>query len=165
LRFRDAFTVTNSLCGDHAVCQAAGRIATAVAARYNAWSGKRQTGGFWYGANPSASAVAGLVALGKTLDHAGTTEFPLFGSAGRWRFSYSGFALFPLALDGRTYVGAIGHDGVGWRENTVTLLALYIRDGAGLKPVAGFTIDRKIGGLAAAVREAPDALPKRARPD
>lgn len=77
-----------------------------------------------------------------------TAEFPTFGhpeSDGRWgdSFSYVDFALFPVTLNGRHYLGAVGLDGIGWKEGSRTLVALYAAPTPAartLTPLAGFVV-------------------------
>ena len=153
LRFRTTYPRTERHCDDAAVCKAADPIVDAVAEAYNHAPGDdRQTGKFIYGPKPSASALAmvGSVA-GDRKSSAETPAFPDGSGAPGNGFSYSGFALFPLTLNGQNYVAGIGHGGVGWRESGATLLAVYAVAGATLKPLAGYAFERKITGLTSAV--------------
>ncbi len=76
--------------------------------------------------------------------------FPTFGHEapnGVWdySFSYANFVLFPLMLDGRLYLGAVGHNGVAWRDGSDILFAVYTAPGADqedLVPLAGFVVER-----------------------
>jgi hypothetical protein len=84
-----------------------------------------------------------------------TSVFPTFGyhavnEVWEYSFSYVDFSLFPLMLDGRLYLGAVGHNGVGWREGSRTLFAVYEAPGpeqGDLAPLAGFAVDRVPTGL------------------
>ncbi len=96
--------------------------------------------------------------------------FPTFGYEGPnggwdYGFSYVNFVLFPLLLDGRLYLGAVGHNGWGWREGTNILFAVYAAPGADqddLVPVAGFLIERKPSALrGTVVAEGGSAIPAR----
>jgi hypothetical protein len=96
--------------------------------------------------------------------------FPTFGHEapnGVWDygFSYVKFVLVPLMLDGRLYLGAVGHNGVGWREGSNILFAVYLAPGAeqdDLVPVAGFVIVRKPSVLkGTVVAEGGSAVPER----
>lgn len=96
--------------------------------------------------------------------------FPTFGYEGPnggwdYGFSYVNFVLFPLLLDGRLYLGAVGHNGWGWREGTNILFAVYVAPGADqddLVPVAGFLIERKPSALrGTVVAEGGSAIPAR----
>jgi hypothetical protein len=95
--------------------------------------------------------------------------FPTFGDHGDnpgWNYSYSydAFALFPVTLDGHTYLGAMGHNGVGWRAGLHTLFAVYALPTEGqhdLVPLAGLVIDRVPTGLKGmAVLTGQAALPR-----
>jgi len=108
------------------------------------------------GASPQFSTVASV--------------FPTFGYQGPnggwdYGFSYVNFVLFPLLLDGRLYLGAIGHNGWGWREGTNILFAVYVPPGADqddLVPLAGFLIERKPSALrGTVVAEGGSAIPAR----
>jgi hypothetical protein len=99
-----------------------------------------------------------------------SSVFPTFGQEapnGVWDygFSYVNFALFPVMLDGRLYLGAVGHNGVGWREGPNILFAVYAAPGADqddLVPLAGFLIERKPSGLKGTlVAEGGSAIPTR----
>lgn len=102
----------------------------------------------------------------------GTTAsvFPTFGHEapnGGWDygFSYVNFVLVPLMLDGRLYLGAVGHNGVGWREGSNILFAVYVAPGADqddLVPLAGFLIESKPSGLrGTVVADGGSAVPVR----
>ena len=48
-------------------------------------------------------------------------------------------------LDGRLYLGAVGHNGVAWRDGSDILFAVYTAPGADqedLVPLAGFVVER-----------------------
>jgi hypothetical protein len=152
LRFHAAYTLTERHCGDAAVCAAAGDIAPKVALAYNrAREGGADGAGFTYGPAGAPQVAAGTSFLAaQDSPPTWTPDFPAFDKAASddHPFSYSGFALFPLTLAGRDLVGAIGHEGVGWREGDNTLFAVYaLKDGA-LTPLAGFVVKRSLAGLA-----------------
>jgi len=99
-----------------------------------------------------------------------TSVFPTFGyhaanDVWDYSFSYVDFALFPLMLDGHLYLGAVGHNGVGWREGSRTLIAVYEAPGTeqrDLIPLAGFAVDRVPNGLkGTVVAEGGSAVPAR----
>ena len=101
-----------------------------------------------------------------------SSVFPTFGysapnSGWDYSFSYVDFALFPLMLDGQLYLGAAGHNGVGWREGSRTLVAVYtapVPDQHDLIPLAGFAVDRVPDGLkGTVVAEGGSAVPARSR--
>jgi hypothetical protein len=97
-----------------------------------------------------------------------TSEFPTFGNHvpnEGWEssFSYVGFTLFPLMLEGHLYLGAVAHNGVGWREGSNFLIAVYEppeADQAALVPLAGFVVERIPTGLrGTVVAEGGSAIP------
>ncbi|MDE2136239.1 MAG: hypothetical protein KGJ68_02285 [Gammaproteobacteria bacterium] len=99
-----------------------------------------------------------------------TSVFPTFGyhaanDVWDYSFSYVDFAPFPLMLDGHLYLGAVGHNGVGWREGSRTLIAVYEAPGPDqhdLIPLAGFAVDRVPDGLkGTVVAEGGSAVPAR----
>jgi len=63
------------------------------------------------------------------------------------------------------YLGAAGHNGVGWREGSRTLVAIYEAPGTDqrdLIPLAGFAVDRIPNGLkGTVVAEGGSAVPAR----
>jgi hypothetical protein len=159
LHFRPAFKRTEAFCGDQAVCDAADAVAVRLAAAYAA---KRQndadTTPFAFGPAPTPAAAAAVKAVQAAPNATETTPFPTFGAKAQTRFpgySYTGFQLFPLTLDGRAYVAAIGYGGVGWRQTGDILLSVYAADGAALKPLAGLVIQRSVAGLASAQASPP----------
>jgi hypothetical protein len=84
------------------------------------------------------------IALASTLGH----DVP----NGGWDygFSYVNFVLIPLMLEGRLYLGAVGHNGVGRREGANILFAVYVAPGADrddLVPLAGCLVESKPSGL------------------
>ncbi len=107
---------------------------------------------------PGISPVYGLMA----------SVFPTFGHEapnGVWDygFSYVNFVLVPLMLDGQLYLGAVGHNGVAWREGSNILIAVYNAPSADqddLVPLAGIVIERKPWILkGTVVAEGASALP------
>jgi hypothetical protein len=102
---------------------------------------KRQQQALYPGGEPQYSTMASV--------------FPTFGHSapnGVWDygFSYVNFVLVPLMLDGKLYLGAVGSNGVGWREGANILFAVYAAPGADqqdLVPLAGFVIERRSSGL------------------
>jgi hypothetical protein len=97
-----------------------------------------------------------------------TSEFPTFSAHvpnEGWEssFSYVGFTLFPLVLEGHLYLGAVAHNGVGWREGSNFLIAVYeppTADQAELVPLAGFVVERIPAGLGGTVvAEGGSAVP------
>jgi len=154
LKFRADYALTERHCGDAATCAAAGHIARAVALAYNrAREGGGDGAGFTYGPSRAghAEAVKSFLAA-QDSPSTWTPDFPAFGRepADEHPISYGGFALFPLTLEGRDLVGAIGHEGVGWREGAETLFAVYILKDGSLTPLAGFVFERSLAGLTSA---------------
>jgi hypothetical protein len=156
LRFWPVFTISQRHCGDSTVCAVADKDVLAIASAYYQFrQSERDSTDFQY-----SGAVSGKVPpdIERALQMLGpdseALELPTFSakadSAETAVFSYSGLSYFPLTLNGRTYVAAIGHEGVGWRESATTLFAIYTVKGDDLVPEAGYAIDRTIGGLKAA---------------
>jgi hypothetical protein len=159
LRFRFDYKVTERHCFAEAVCRSADKIARAVAIAYNR---QRQSGGngdgFYFGPAPTSEARSEIQRLVEaSLSPSGLPDFPgIEADLGYARpFSSTGTTLFPLTLDGRDYIAAIGHEGVGWREGSNTLFAIYSASGDKLTPLAGFVVSSSLGGLAAASVKAP----------
>ena len=99
-----------------------------------------------------------------------SSDFPTFGrhvpnEGWESSFSYVGFTLFPLMVEGHLYLGAVGHNGVGWREGPNILVAVYeppAADQGELVPLAGFVIERTPAALKGTiVAEGDSALPAR----
>jgi hypothetical protein len=154
LRFRKTYTVTQQFCGDRDVCRAASGIAAAVARAHDrTLDAKAGRSAFRFGPPASGTqqaAVRRLVAARKA--SGGTVDFPTFGAKDDgYSYSYAGFSLFPLTLDGRAYVAAIGHDGLGWRQSGPTLLSVFADDHGRLKPLAGLVVTLSNGGLEKAI--------------
>jgi hypothetical protein len=79
-----------------------------------------------------------------------TADLPTFGAASpQDQHSYGGDSpiFFPLKLGKRWYVGAIGHDGVGWRRSTYTLLTVLADRSGAMTPVASFVVLQSAGRL------------------
>ena len=157
LRFRKAFALAQSFCGDRDICRAAGQIAVNVAVAYNKMREQRDTDlDFRFGPPPAKGAFDAVQRLKARAGDMGTPEFPTFDtprSSDPMTFSYEGFTYFPLSLNGKSYVGALGYDGVGWRQSGRTLFAIYSESQGALKSLAGFAIDLSNGGLISATVE------------
>jgi hypothetical protein len=163
--FRKVFALTRTFCGDHDICKAGEAIAVDVATAYDkARVHDSADLNFRYGPAPTDVAIEAVRRATKGLgSDVSTPEFPTFGAvssanvpaytADSFVFSYNGFTLFPLMLNGKDYVGAIGHYGVGWRESGRTLFAIYSEDNGTLTPLAGFEVDLTNGGLISATVE------------
>lgn len=165
------FGLTERFCGtDAALCRAAGEAAADVAHQYDEFlrrsgatrgfsGGSALAPAFHYRDQQDASG-------GEVVEHAlsliggrwtDVADFPLFDHFGsgyyniyEYTFSYAGFAFFPWTLDGRTYLAAAGHAGIGWRGSTRVLVAVYALPEPGtavLVPLAGFTIDPHPSGV------------------
>jgi hypothetical protein len=159
LRFRRTFTLTHTYCGDRDVCRAGEAVAVDAATAYDKVRAQTDTvSNFHFGPPPTKDA---LDATGRATKAPGsnlaTPEFPTFGATAPigdpLRYSYNGFTYFPLILNGKSYVGALGYDGVGWRESGRTLFAIYSEDKGALTPLAGFAVDLSNGGLISAAAE------------
>lgn len=154
LKFRADYALSERHCGDKSVCAAPGDIAKSVALAYNrAREGGNDGAGFRYGpADPVQAATVKAFMAAQDSPSTWTPDFPAFGKdrTDDHPISYSGFALFPLTLDGRSLVGAIGHEGVGWREGANTLFAIYALNHGVLNPLAGFVFKRSLAGLESA---------------
>jgi hypothetical protein len=158
LRFKKVFTATHRFCGDEDVCRAAEAEAVAIATAFDAQSDHpAEDPTFQQDPAPTAAAREaarrvrqGLVRLGDTL------EFPTFGAPPDpegGAYAYSSRTVFPLTLAGKSYIGEIGHDGVGWREGGPILLSVFSETQGVLTPRAGLVIALSNGGLAAATVE------------
>ena len=189
------FELRKQFCGDQPLCFAAGAIAVDVAREYFAYRQQpspqmnpidpyQQVPDFRYphsvATSQEGSAAVRVAwrmlarqhqvpdwALNYTLY---TSVFPTFGyrapnDGWDYSFSYVDFALFPLILDGRLYLGAVGYNGVGWREGSRILFAVYEVPSPGqpdLNPLAGFAVERVPDGLkGTAVAEGASAVPAR----
>jgi hypothetical protein len=146
LTFNTAYRIDHQYCGDPAVCRLGGGVAREIARLYGQ-RGNRAGGPFAFG----ASATPEVRAKASTLRGQATAEFPTLGAPDDYAWSYSDFAYFPLVLAGRSYLAAIGHEGVGWREGNKTLLAIYDGRAEPLKPLASFVISRSPTKLAGAL--------------
>jgi hypothetical protein len=147
LTFRATYFMTDVYCGDRVVCAAAADAALKIAAAYNR---VRESNGaadaFAFG--PLApDDFAAKVAQVKLSPAGG--DFPTFGQASGPEPEYggSGHILFPLQLGDHWYAAAVGHGGVGWREDDTTLLAIFSLENAKLTPLASFVITRGLVGL------------------
>jgi hypothetical protein len=166
LKFQAGFVLTQRHCADRAICDNAAAEALAMASAYRAYreqDGRRphDQDRFRFGPSASADAEAAIErVLGRVKFNTETADFPAFGYKDPYAstpgFSDSGFQYFPIRLAGRWYVGAIGHDGIGWRESGRTLIGVYDeRDGV-LTQKAGLEIETGNAGLIEAQAEAVD---------
>ena len=162
LRFSKTFTLAHTFCGDRDVCRAGEAIAVDVATAYNKVRERESNPdlSFRFGPPPTTAALAAVErAKTKLPADTSTSEFPTFGEkegGDPLTFSYNGFAYFPVLLNGKYYVGAIGLDGVGWRESGRALFAVYSENQGNLTPLAGYAVDLSNGGLISARVENPN---------
>jgi hypothetical protein len=160
LNYRAVFTLKERFCGSPAICAAVAPKAADIARDYN-----RQGNPALLSVQPPPTA-AGKAAFARFAPNAdGSTsapQFPTFDAKPTTEFpdySYNNVTLFPLTLDGATYVAAVGYGGVGWRDIGDMLLAVYAPDGDQLQPLAGFVITRQVVGLESAEVSRPKPVP------
>ena len=161
LKFDSGFRSSARHCiADDDLCRAGAALAPAVAKAYAAYRThdaenlKNKSAHFRFGPSPPPALEA---AIAKQYNGEQFLEeipaFPTFGRSGESEsngYSYSGFELLPLKVEGRWYIAGIGHDGVGWRESNLTLLGLYTEQNGNLAPKVGFEIQTVKEGLAEA---------------
>lgn len=161
LEFRASYYLVERRCGaDRQVCAAADSIAKDKVVAYNQARENDETlDALVRGSSPDAAAKAAVERASVKLGPGGTADFPNFSRepGDDHPMSYSGFYLFPIVLAGSAYVGALAHEGVGWREGPNTLLAIYSEKDGDLAPLAGFVFARSLAGLANVTIEHPEA--------
>jgi hypothetical protein len=156
LTFKADYSLVARLCGGGAVCKAAGKMAHDVTLAYRRVRDSDNKDEVFTFGQPAPAGVAERVR--DLQDDNAPLAFPDFGtSKGEARsFGGGGHILFPIQIGGRWYVGAVGQEGVGWREDENTLFAVYAQRGETLTPLAGFVIARSLAGLDKAAVDAPD---------
>ncbi len=157
LRFRTDFHLAKRICVQRAVCEAAAPAVRNIAIAYNRMrQDDHDQPSLSYGSAPTGKDAADIRAwIDKNNTALPSPDFPKFGGQQGGGFSYSGLAMFPITLAGRTRLAVIGHEGVGWREGGNTLLAFYdLKDGSPVA-LAGFILPLSITGLSAAMVEKP----------
>jgi hypothetical protein len=157
--FRQRLQLAGRYCSaDARLCEAGRDVAVGIAEAYEA----ARTGGpelqplsFTAGRMPDPE----LLRAASDLDRNALPAFPAFGADARWlnffEMNYANVepASLVLWLDGRWWLGVVGRAGVGWREGSVSLLALFaLHDGA-LVPMAGYQVRIVNDGLSRAVVE------------
>lgn len=147
LRYIPSFKVVERRCRDAKACATLDKKILAIAEAYHR---KRQAPKdetpFVYPSGATSGAVRQAASAKR--EATVSPSWPGFGDEPEQRpVSYSGLAYFPLKLDGQDYVAAIGHEGVGWRENSNTLLLLFSLENGALVPRAAYAVDRGVGGL------------------
>ncbi len=153
LRFKKVFLKTGQFCGDARVCLAGGKIAVDVAEAYERHRAKDpHDPPFRFGPAQTAEGMAAVLrAKAHFKSPTDTAEFPIFGAGpdqGHPYYSYVDIQLFPVILGGKTYVGSVGHQGLGWRESKITLVALFAEKDGALTPLAGYVVELRNRGLA-----------------
>jgi hypothetical protein len=159
LDYRMDYNITKLYCKDQKVCDTVGQIVRDVAIAYNQELQKGGDGSeFEYGPPPSPEAETMIERIAKLRRSGdGAPDFPRDSSTAM-SFSDSDLAIFPIALGGRYYIAALGHDGVGSLEGADTLFAIYDAQGGILVPLAGFVIARSISGLKEAIAEPAEVI-------
>ncbi len=152
LSFQPVYTLIERRCGEAGLCAAAENQARDLAVAYNRF---REAGGdgpkFTFGPPAPADFKAQIATFLGSEDSPDTStpDFPAFGgkTVEDRPISYSGFALFPIVLESRSYVAAVGHEGVGWREGENTLIGFYTLENGALTPKAGYVVERSLAAL------------------
>jgi hypothetical protein len=147
LTFRAAYTLTDHFCGDPSVCESGAKVARDVAIAYNQLRESDARADTFAFGPPAPADIAAKIAAVKLAPAGG--DFPTFGGAGGNQLGYggAGHILFPLQLGDHWYAAAVGHGGVGWREDNTTLLAVFDLADKTLTPLAGFVVTRSLAGL------------------
>jgi hypothetical protein len=166
IRWRDAFKVSERFCADAAVCDAAAKIAPALAA---AMSHSRDGEGLEAVAPPAdrgsphyAARLArmneGYAELKNMMK---SRALPTFGAKAKTPYTdYSTFYPTLVALDGKDYVALVGIGGIGWRELGDYLITLYREDDASQTPIAGIVVSRDpVGPPTVSVVRSPTPSP------
>jgi len=157
LTFKADYSLIERQCGDAAICKAGAKVANDVNLAYRrVRESDNKDEVFTFG----QPAPAGMVDRVRALqDDNVTPDFPNFGPAKAEMRSFSGGApiFFPIHVGGRWYVGVVGQEGVGWREDENTLFGVYAQRGETLEPLAGFVIARSLAGLVKAEVDRPDS--------
>ncbi|WP_320422036.1 hypothetical protein [Roseateles agri] len=154
LEFKQTLKLSGSHCSpDAALCKAAARVAPAIADAYGHRGPALDPLAFAQGHKPPA-------ALAKLLGDQWNSgmELPTFGAktAGTVNPFFTSFsnsqgpAGLALWLDGRWWLGVVGIAGIGWRESTTSLLAVYAVTDDGPVPAASFQVEKLPAGPAQA---------------
>lgn len=151
LTFRASYTLFERRCGEEAICAPAEKHALDLALAYNQFVEAKGDGAkFTFGpAPPKLKAEVAALIASQDSPETWTPDFPAFtGKTVEDRpISYSGFAMFPIVLEGREFVAALGHEGVGWRDSENTLVAFYDLKNGVLKSLAGYVVVRSLAAL------------------
>ena len=155
VRYRDAFTITESFGGDQALRRSAAPLAVQLASALARTQGVSE---------PSLAAAApisvahrypALVAAAKRFavrDMTGADSLPTFGEAAKTQFTDFSDTVTSavVSVDGEPLVARVGIGGVGWRPIGDYLVVLYRLGPADLAPVASFVVAQNMTGLLSA---------------
>lgn len=122
IRFKIDFPITERICQDEAVCAAAEPLARDIAFAYHRFRAQNKSGDFLYLVPPREEE--GVISDWRSRYKSELTFPPTKTLVGGGSFG-GAYHLFPLKLNGKLYLAEIGHEGLGWRENENTLLAVY----------------------------------------
>lgn len=160
VRYREAFTVTESFGADQALVRSGAPLAAQLASALARTVGVSQ---------PSLAAAAPiavarryptLMAAAKRMaerDMTGADSLPTFGEAAKTQFTDFSDTVTAavVSLDGEPLVARVGIGGVGWRPIGDYLVVLYRQGPSDLTPVASFVVARNMTGLLSATAEVP----------
>jgi len=160
VRYRDAFTVTESFGADPALSRAAAPLAAQLASALARTLGVSE---------PSLAAAApvavarrypALMAAAKRFaarDMTGADSLPTFGEAAKTEFTDFSDTVTSavVSLDGEPLVARVGIGGVGWRPIGDYLVVLYRQGSADLDPAASFVVAQNTTGLLSVTASAP----------
>ena len=152
LVFRADYVISRRWCRDKPVCAAAGRIAKAVVVKYKTQRDSLGPEAEFHFGPPAPQAVVDRMRL---VDES-KVHFPGESDAPPLGFHGDSPAVFPIRIDGRWLLAAVGPDGVGWRTDEYTDFAINDFQAGRIVPLAGVAVKRALLRLSSAKVSAPE---------
>jgi hypothetical protein len=158
LRYNDSFRLSETFCKDRKLCRGGAALAPRLA---RALAHDRTDRALEKIAPPSKAGLAVLGALDAVrFPNLGESERPLlatFGAKPRTEFAeYSDERqIVAVQVVGQPLLANVGIGGVAWRAMGDYLVTLYRKDGAALRPVAGYVVSRRATTLSSAAVSIP----------
>ena len=131
LHFGAAFRIDERFCGT-VDCGAAAEAGLSLAKRFDKRLPEQE----------EAKLDAQELEAFRAMPPSASKELPTFGSKSQPRDFGCDDVVLPVKVEGRLYVGRLGHGSIGWRCFNDFVFALYAPKDGDLEPVAGITIDK-----------------------
>jgi len=114
------------------------------------WAASDESDDFRFGPPVAAADQSRADTMLELAGRLGTTAVPMFGrdaTLDPTEDSTNTAKVYPLVIDGKTYILQVGRSNIGWRTFRTTIAIVYTLNGDELTPIASAVVDQLRGAL------------------